>query len=67
MLKDIYEEKSHDSYFSTSRSEVISVFPDQAEKILELGCGEDVILKYLKDTGLASWACGIDFHDESLE
>ncbi|MCK5360381.1 MAG: class I SAM-dependent methyltransferase [Gammaproteobacteria bacterium] len=67
MLEKIYEEKSHGSYFSTIRSEVITVFPDKAEKVLELGCGEGVTLKHLKETGMARWVCGVDFHNESLE
>lgn len=63
----MYVEKSHGSYFSTVRSEVINLFPGQVEKVLELGCGEGVTLKYIKEIGLAHEVCGVDFHNESLE
>jgi len=67
VLESMYEEKSHGSYFSTVRREVINLFPGQVEKVLELGCGEGVTLKYIKEIGLAHWVCGVYFHNESLE
>lgn len=58
-----YLEKETD-YFTNIRKDVLAVLPEKkGMKVLEIGCGGGNTLVYLKETGLASYAVGVEMFD----
>ncbi len=52
-------------YYENVRTDIMSVMPAQAPRILEVGCGAGNTLRYLKDRGTAAWVGGIELNDEA--
>ncbi|RQW88302.1 MAG: class I SAM-dependent methyltransferase [Geobacter sp.] len=49
-----------DNYFSYTRSEIVSLLPDNLDKVLEIGCGTGKTLEWLKEHKNCRWACGVE-------
>ena len=54
-----YQDKSVD-YFAHARTEIAAWLPECCPRVLELGCGAGATLGWLKQTGRASEAVGIE-------
>ncbi|MBI1775081.1 MAG: RdgB/HAM1 family non-canonical purine NTP pyrophosphatase [Proteobacteria bacterium] len=47
-------------YYDFERREVTAFLPENAERILEVGCGTGATLAYLKSAGLCRWVGGVE-------
>ena len=65
-ITEIYKEKKHPLYFSTTRTEIFPLLPDMFTTILELGCGNGSTLAALKSKNPSLKTVGIDINNENL-
>jgi 2-polyprenyl-3-methyl-5-hydroxy-6-metoxy-1,4-benzoquinol methylase len=54
------EAKDEKGYFGFMRSEMLKYIPENANRILEVGCGEGVFCNALKKTGREIWGIELD-------
>lgn len=59
-----YKNKS-ETYYSNLRGDMLSYIGKEAGKVLEIGCGNGVLLDYLKKNGLATETWGVDLNSEA--
>ena len=55
-----YQSKSL-GYFDNPRTDIVSLMPEEAKKVLEIGCGTGVTLVHLKELGLAQEVHGMEW------
>lgn len=54
-----YDDKP-DGYFARARTEILSLLPQHAPQVLEIGCGNGATLAWLKANGVAGHTTGIE-------
>lgn len=52
-------------YYSIIRRDVIDIFPQRADRVLDVGCGTGVTSGWLKENGRCNWVAGIETHPEA--
>lgn len=60
-------EKKPDGYFSQARTEIRTLLPEYAERVLEIGCGSGGTLAWLKGLGIVGHATGIELELSAAE
>ena len=59
-------DKKKDLYFQSLRKDVLPFVPEKADRILDIGCGDGLFGKYLKETrGAEVW--GIEYNADSAK
>lgn len=66
VLDQEYQRKNSE-YFATERLDLVACFPNQAGRVLEVGCGIGKTGAYLKREGLANEVVGIELIPEIAE
>ena len=59
--------KKDKSYFSNIRWNIIDLIPDGNHRVLDVGCGDGVTLKKIKELGKASEIYGIEINEGIAE
>lgn len=59
--------KKDTSYYSSERQDLLSVFPDNVECVLDVGCGNGGFGKTLKEKGLAIKVVGIEINNDAAK
>ena len=62
----LYKLKDNE-YFNNIRTEILPLFPQKIDRLLEVGCGSGNTLKYIKDNYQCDWACGVELVHEVAE
>jgi 2-polyprenyl-3-methyl-5-hydroxy-6-metoxy-1,4-benzoquinol methylase len=61
-----YQDKT-EGYFSVARYEVEPLLPARAERVLEIGCGAGLTMQWLRQTGRAGEAWGIELVESAAQ
>jgi SAM-dependent methyltransferase len=56
----------HEDYFSAARRDIEALLPVHAARVLEIGCGSGVTLAWLKSSGRAGFAAGVELHEPAF-
>ena len=62
--KSLYAEKPR-AYFSSARTEIHSLLPETATRVLEIGCGSGATMKWLRGERTVKHAVGIEIAPEA--
>lgn len=62
----MYDDKSS-AYFTNIRSEILPLIPQNAARILEVGCGMGNTLAWIKSIRKCEWVCGIEISSDSAD
>ena len=59
----VHDDSGNSKYYSMQRPEIAKLLPRPVNRILDVGCGEGVFAKFLKDQGLAQEVWGVELND----
>ncbi len=66
MASQYYSSKP-DAYFSNARTEIQSLLPNCADRVLEVGCGSGATLRWMKETGRCKHAVGLELFEDAAQ
>ncbi len=59
----VHDKSGNSNYYSMQRPEIAKLLPRPVNRILDVGCGEGVFAKFLKDQGLAQEVWGVELNE----
>ena len=59
----VHDDSGNSKYYSMQRPEIAKLLPRPVNRILDVGCGEGVFAKFLKDQGLAQEVWGVELNE----
>src|SRR5690349_3563161 len=63
-VENFYAEKEA-AYFGLARTDIASLLPDRADRVLEIGCGTGATMRWLRGQRNIQYAVGIEIRPEA--
>lgn len=61
-----YQEKNS-NYFANARTDILPMLPKQADRVLEIGCGDGSTLLWAREQLNSSWTGGVELFEDAAE